>query len=408
MKDERLEQFKNDYYEYRKKKYKEHVLRTLFFEVTLRCNARCEHCGSSCGDVIQKDEITKDEIYKVLEDIKNAGIYNPRNVMLAITGGEPLVRKDLFEIMGYAHNLGYPWGMTTNGILIDEEVVKKMAETHMYSVSVSLDGLKETHEKFRKVPGSYEKILKGLELMLKEPAIKVVQVTTCVNKKNIDELEEMYQMLLKMGIKNWRVIEVDPIGRAKDNDDILLDGEGFKRMIRFIREKQVENKIEMTYGCGHFLGNGIDYELRKTPFFCYTGVNIGGILSNGDIFVCPDVKRRPELIQGNIRKDNFMEVWEKKYEPYRKMTRTCNSFCKRCEDWKICGGDAFHTWDFDENKPLVCPRELFKEDYEIQKELQKLRAKNTKTEKTTKKAKKTTKKVTKKTTKKKELNTNLY
>ena len=381
--------FKDGFYKWKQQQYKEHPLKALFFEVTLRCNARCEHCGSSCGDTIQKDEITKEEIFKVLEDIRNAGIYDPRRIMLNITGGEPLVRKDLFEIMAYADSLGYPWGITTNGILIDEEVVKKMAKTHMYSVSVSIDGLKETHEKFRRVPGSYEKILKGLKLMMKEPNIKVVQVTTCVNKKNIDELEEMYKMFLDMGIKHWRVIEVDPIGRALGNDDILLDGEGFKRMFRFIKEKQLENKMSVTYGCGHYLGNNMDYEIRHQPFICYTGVNVGCILSNGDIFVCPDVKRRPELIQGNIRKDNFMEVWEKKYKPYRTMDRTCNSTCKKCSEWKLCGGDAFHTWDFDENKPLVCPKVLFKEDYKIKEGLQAYRKKKLSEKKNPIKKKKT-------------------
>ena len=280
MDDEYRKKYEQKFYEFRKNAYKKHPLKSLFFEVTLRCNARCEHCGSNCGDKIQKDEITKEEIEKVLEDIVSAGLYPPQTVMLNITGGEPLVRKDLFEIMAY----------------------------HMYSVSVSIDGLKETHEKFRRVPGSYEKILKGIELMQKEPSIKVVQVTTCVNKKNIDELDALYKQFLDMGVKYWRIIEVDPIGRALENNDMLLDGEGFKRMFRFIKEKQLEGKMKVTYGCGHYLGPDKEAMLRKQPFMCYTGVYVGCVLSNGDIFVCPDVKRRPELIQGNIRKDNFMEV----------------------------------------------------------------------------------------------------
>ena len=230
MDDEKRKKYEEAFYKFRKEAYKKHPLKSLFLEVTLRCNARCEHCGSSCGDKIQKDEVTKEELEKVLEDIVSAGLYPPQQVMLNITGGEPLVRKDLFEILAYADNLGFPWGITTNGILIDEKVVKKMVETHMYSVSVSIDGLKETHEKFRKVPGSYEKILKGIELMQKEPSIKVVQVTTCVNKKNIDELDALYEQFLNMGVKYWRIIEVDPIGRALENNDMLLDGEGFKRI----------------------------------------------------------------------------------------------------------------------------------------------------------------------------------
>ena len=352
------------FYEWKRKEYKKHPLKALFFEVTLRCNARCEHCGSSCGDIIQKDEITKEEIMKVLDEIITVGKKDPRSIMINITGGEPLVRKDLFEIMAYANKLGYPWGMTTNGMLIDEKVVKKMVDTNMYSVSVSLDGLKETHENFRKVPNSYEKILKGLKLMLNTPSIRVVQVTTCVNKKNIDELEEMYQMLLDLGIRYWRIIEVDPIGRARDNDEILLDSKGIKRMVDFIKEKKKECLMDITYGCGHYLGPEKDKYVRDLPYLCYTGFYVGSILSNGDIFVCPDVKRRPELVQGNIRKDCFIDVWDNGYKIFRKLNRTCNSKCRKCEDWKLCQGDAFHTWDFDENRPLVCSRELFKEDYE--------------------------------------------
>lgn len=374
MDNEYQDKYAEVYYNWRKQQYKEHPLRTLFFEMTLRCNARCEHCGSNCGDTIPKDEITKEEICKVLEDVVSAGLYAPKDIMLAITGGEPLMRKDLFEILAYANSLGFPWGMTTNGMLIDEEVVKKMVETNMYSVSVSIDGLKETHEKFRRVPNCYEKILHGIELMQKEPSIKIVQVTTCVNKRNIDELEDLYKLLLDHGVKYWRVVEVDPIGRARNNDEILLDGEGFRRMFRFIKEKQIENKMEVTYGCGHYLGPDKDMLIRENPFLCFTGLYVGSVLSNGDIFVCPDVKRRPELIQGNIRKDNFMDVWENKFQVYRNINRTCNPTCKKCKEWKMCGGDAFHTWDFDENRPLICSRELFKEDYELRERLQKKKA----------------------------------
>ena len=376
MNEEEYKKFKDDYYKYRQQLYKLHPLRALFFEVTLRCNARCEHCGSSCGDIVQKNEITKDEIEKVLDDVATSGIMNPKEITINITGGEPLVRKDLFEIMAYANGLGFPWGMTTNGMLIDEDVVKKMVATNMYSISVSIDGLKETHEKFRKVPNSYEKILHGLDLMLKEPSIKVVQVTTCVNKKNIDELDELYKLLLDHGIKYWRVMEVDPIGRARDNDDILLDTEGVKRMVRFITEKKAEGKMEITYGCGHYLGPLRDRFVRDLPYLCYTGFLVGSVLSNGDIYVCPDVARRPELIQGNIRKDNFVDVWEHKFKPFRKMTRTCNSKCKKCEEWKLCGGDAYHTWDFDENRPLVCSKELFPDDYKNFRQAMKKSKKN--------------------------------
>ena len=356
------EKYINDLYEFKRKAYKEHKLKAVFFEVTSRCNARCEHCGSSCGDFVPKDEITKDEIISVLDDL--AEHYDPNHIMLFITGGEPLVRKDLFELMDYAHKLGFHWGMTTNGMLLDEEVVKKMRKTHMESISVSIDGVKETHEKFRKVPGSFDKILHGLKLMQKLKDVKSLQVTTCVNKKNIDELEDIFKIVKDIGITDWRLIEVDPIGRAKGNKDLLLEANDYKRMFNFIFEKRKKYpKMLFRYGCGHFLGNDLDVALMGNCYFCYTGYWVGSVLSNGDVFGCPDIERRPELIQGNIRKRKFSDIWENEFKPYRKVTRTSNSKCKKCPDWKSCMGDAFHTWDFDKNKPDFCAREIFKEDF---------------------------------------------
>ena len=353
-----------EYYPYRKQLIKEHPLQGLFLEITLRCNAHCEHCGSSCGDIIQKDELTTQEIKDVLKEIADAPGYDPHQIMLYVTGGEPLVRKDIFELMEYADSLGFPWGITTNGILVNENVVKEMERAHMYSASVSIDGLKETHESFRKVPGSFDKIIKGIKLMNASSIIQDVQVTTCVNKKNIDQLEDIYQLMKEIGVKDWRVIEVDPIGRAKNNKDILLGKKEVKRMLEFIEEKEhTEGYPIVSYGCGHFLGLEWEQRIRSFPFQCVTGITVGCILSNGDMYVCPDVERRPELVQGNIRKDSFVEVWNHKYKPFRKLSRTENKKCKNCRDRKLCLGDAFHTWDFDKNQPNFCIHKLFKDEY---------------------------------------------
>ncbi len=387
-------------YETKQQLYKEHKLQALFFEVTSRCNARCEHCGSSCGDFVPKDEMTYDEIISVMDDV--AEHYNPKDIMFFFTGGEPLVRKDFFELTDYANKLGFAWGVTTNGMLIDEEAVKKMVETNMYSVSVSIDGLKETHEKFRKVPGSFDKILKGIELMHESNAIPVVQVTTCVNKKNIHELEEMHKLMKEIGIKNWRIITVDPIGRAKDNDELLLSPEQYKQVFNFMLEKRIEDpEMTIMYGCGHYWGNVLNTMLIGTFYTCFTGYWVASILSNGDIFGCPDIERLPELIEGNIRKDKFSDVWENGFKRYRKIDRTCNETCAACPDWKICTGDAFHTWDFKNNKPNFCARELYKEEFEQRDALRGITKNSKKTIKKTTTKKTTTKKTTtKKTTKK--------
>ena len=170
-------------YEYRQHLYKNPVLKDLFLEVTSRCNARCEHCGSSCGDSIVKNEISKEDLMKTLLEISQK--YDAHGILLNVTGGEPLIRKDLFEIMDYANKLGFRWGMTSNGMLINDEILKKMEETNMETISISLDGLKETHESFRKVPGCFNIIIDNIKKLQKVPTIKIVQVTTVANKKKV-------------------------------------------------------------------------------------------------------------------------------------------------------------------------------------------------------------------------------
>ena len=360
-----LEKKKKEYemellHEARKDLYTHPKLCNLFLEVTSRCNARCEHCGSRCDGNEQGAEVSAEVLKRTLKEISEC--YDPKKVYLNVTGGEPLMRKDLFDILEYAVDLGFEWGMTSNGMLITESMFKKIEKAKMSTVSISIDGLKETHEKFRKVPNSYEKILKGIDMMIASPVIKIVQVTTVANKKNLNELEDLYQLLLEHGVKYWRVVNCDPIGRANDNSDIFLDLEDYKYLFKFIEEKQKEGKMkDVTYGCSHYLGVNEERKIRSNYFICMAGLTVGSILSNGDIFVCPNVPRRKELIQGNINKDSFVNVWETKFECFRNEDRTSNSKCKKCKHWDYCGGDSLHTWNFDENKPNICLKPIFDE-----------------------------------------------
>ena len=121
--------------------------------------------------------------------------------------------------------------------------------------------------------------------------------------------------------------------------------------------------MEFSYSCGHFLGNDLNMALDNTWFLCTTGYEVASILSNGDVSWCPDILRRKELVQGNIRKRSFVDIWKNEFKNYRSINRTSNSKCKKCPDWKSRCGDAFHTWDFKENKPGFCVREVFTDHY---------------------------------------------
>ncbi len=348
----------NSYKEIQKEK---HPLKDLFWETTLRCNARCKHCGSNAGiQQLYEDELTTEEIKRAFKQIAND--MDISNTFIDVTGGEPLVREDLCEVMEYAtKELGFHWGMTSNGMLLNEKNIEKLKNANMQSISISIDGLKKTHDEFRGVQGSYDLILENIKKLQKANFLNLLQVTTVFHKKNISEIEELYKVMIDLNIFSWRLMTIDPIGRTNENKELLLDGQEIKKVLEFIKNKNNEKKIRLEYGCPGFLGLDYEKEVRRQYFYCRTGISIASILYNGDLFVCPNVPRRKEFIQGNIKKDNFKEVWENKYNIFRNENRIKCDECKKCENWKYCNGGAFHTWNFDDNYQNKCTYKMINE-----------------------------------------------
>ena len=132
----------------------EHPLQYLFWESTLNCNFFCKHCGSSAGRHQVTGELTTKEIMAVFRSISQ--IIDPKTVTIAVTGGEPLLRSDLFEVMSYASSLGFPWGMVTNGFLVTPHVVKQMKQSGMKTIVVSIDDIGKHHDRYRNMPGAYD------------------------------------------------------------------------------------------------------------------------------------------------------------------------------------------------------------------------------------------------------------
>ena len=327
-------------------------LRSLFLELTTRCNERCLHCGSSCGDIV-RDELTAGQYRDFLTKIKkDFGTEHPR---ICLTGGEPLLRRDFFEIAGMINELGFRWGMTSNATLIDESTAELLEQTGMRTISVSIDGLRESHDAFRRTEGGWDKAMRGIQNLIDRRAFKEIQITTVVHKGNIGELEELYELLLDVDIDSWRVINIDPIGRAKLHPELLLDADDYRRMFRFIDEKR-KLGMPLLYGCEHYLGTAYEREVRDWYFLCNAGRYTAGIRSNGDIGACLDIEPRRELIEGNILRDDFTKIWREGFKPYR---RDLSDSCKGCEDCpekRFCAGGAFHSFDFDSMEQQVCFR----------------------------------------------------
>lgn len=334
----------------REKMMKNPVLRHLFLELTLRCNEKCLHCGSSCGDVLS-NEIGVEQYDKFLHEV--ADDFDIKKFMLNITGGEPLLRKDFFEIMEIANKLGYNWGMTSNATLITHDVAKDLAKVGMKTISVSIDGLKDTHDNFRRTPGGWDKALQGVQNLIDTKAFNHIQITTVVTHQNISELPELYKLLDIIDIDSWRIIEMDPIGRALQHPELLLTKNDIKTMAEFIRNMRLKGE-PVVYGCSHYLGLDYEHEIRDWYFMCLAGIGVASICCNGDIVSCLDIERRPEFIQGNIKTDRFKDIWENKFKEFRINLDERNTKCSECEHKDNCHGGSFHTWDFDKNEQRVC------------------------------------------------------
>ena len=336
--------------EYQTYLYSHPKLQFLFFELTDCCNLRCIHCGSRC-DNKNNTYLPYEIIEKVLNEVSKA--FNPNEIMICLTGGEPLLHKDVYKVIKKSKLLGFKVGMTTNGTLINKEVAKKLKDSGLDTISISIDGLKDTHDKFRNIVGSYDLAIDGIN-NLREVYLEP-EVTTVVHKDNLNELEELYKLFSNMNIYSWKILNIDPIGRAKENN-VFLNSDELIYVYEFIKNKRFDlnNVMNINYGCSHFVTFKYENMIRDFYFQCIAGLKVASIMRNGDIGACLDIERRDDLIQGNIYKDDFIDVWNNNFKIFRRNKSKDSKVCKKCKYANVCRGDATHTWDYDNKRPLYC------------------------------------------------------
>ena len=188
--------------------------------------------------------------------------------------------------------------------------------------------------------------------MAAEPRL-VADVVTCVNKRNISELQQIYELLASLGVWQWRIFTIIPIGRAASDPEMHLSDDEFTFLMDFIQAKrEAGGPMKVTFSCEGYLGR-YEEKVRDTRYFCHAGINIASILIDGRICACPNIDR-DRFSQGSIYEDNFYEVWNTRFQPFRDRGWARKGICKDCKEWRNCLGNGMHNWHGDCGSVLQC------------------------------------------------------
>lgn len=334
-------------YWYRERLKYTHPLRQLFWECTLRCNMSCLHCGSDCKASVDVPEMPFSDFSTVLDEVKQ---HQPDIKTIVFTvGGEPLVRKDIIDCGRRITQKGFYWGMVSNGKLIDASMMKELSQAGLRSLAIDVDGLRDTHNWLRNDNRSFDTVYNAIGHIKNAPRL-AWDVITCVNGRNISQLEEIKRMLIDAGVKKWRCFTIVPMGRAKNNDELILSADQYRYLMEFIVKTRAERNIELSYACEGYLG---DYEgrVRKTHFCCSAGLTTASVLSDGSISGCLSI--RSNYHQGNIYNDGFWNVWANRFEKYRNREWMRTGECADCKVFKYCEGNGMHLRN-DDGSLMFC------------------------------------------------------
>lgn len=325
-----------------------HPLRTLFWECTLRCNMSCRHCGSDCKVAPAVKDMPAEDFLKVIDSITPH--VDTHKTFIIFTGGEALLRSDLEEVGKELYRREYPWGVVTNGFLLDEKRLQSLMASGMHSITVSLDGFEQQHNWIRRHPQSFEHATKAIELLARQKDL-LWDIVTCVNPQNYIQLREFKEYLVSLGVPAWRLFSIFPMGRAANDPELQLADEQFKGILDFIKEsREKDSRIDVSYACEGFLG-GYEQKVRDHFFFCRSGVEVASVRCDGAISGCTSV--RSHMDQGNIYRDDFWEVWQNRFQVMRDRRWAKKDQCKDCKVWRYCEGSGLHLYD-DNGKLLTC------------------------------------------------------
>jgi heme b synthase len=342
---------------------KEYKPRLVFWETTIGCNLTCQHCRRLEVMAQQSQEdLSTPESFQLIDQIAETG-----NPILVLSGGEPLFRKDIFEIAGYAHQKGLPVALATNGTLINESMAQKIKASGIRRVSISIDGKNaETHDAFRRLPGSFERAIAGLQCV---QAVGVqTQVNFTISNHNIEQLPEIYQLALNLHVDAMHLFLLVPVGCGVEIAETLMPTpQRVEQALTWYAQIAQENKLETKATCAPMYYRIVRQNVLETSHQhtqrsistpipnaqspsanvthghamnamtkgCLAGTGVCFVSHKGQVFPCGYLP----LEAGNVRQQKFQDIWN---QSFLFQTLRDSSFltgkCGVCEFKNVCGG----------------------------------------------------------------------
>lgn len=286
-------------------------LRNLGIEITGRCNLRCRHCYMESRTQSLPEELSAREWIEFFSELKKDF---GNKIIIQITGGEPLSKEGIFEILSCLKQSGFRVSIATNGTLLDDKRIIELKK-YISSISVSLDGSRESHNYLRGAE-VFDLVLRNIR-KAQAAEIKNIVIKTTVYRRNFREIEKFYEFLEKEGIRTWHLFAMEPRGRGEMHQEEILSFADYEKLCAFIDNIRADKKRKMRVvfeeQSGSLMG-GKTLDCRRYRL-CRAGISSCAILSNGNVVEC--VQGNREDVQGNIRKKGFKDIWEKKFTANR-------------------------------------------------------------------------------------------
>lgn len=303
----------------------------VVWDCTRKCNLNCDHCGAKKETYQQ--ELTTDQIKKVIEQIDP----KPRNYF-TVTGGEPLLRSDLFEVFRFAKKRGLNTGLATNGYLIDKTQAHEIARL-FDSVQISLDGTQAVHNKIRGRADSYQRAIAAVK-MLQRKKCRQLTLASVITTGNIADIDRLAQEIVALGVKNWKIMTVMPIGRVEENRRLHLNSAEFASLLAVVEKYGSKIRIDFGENLGH-LGR-YESKLRYDAFYCPVGFTACCIGVDGNVRGCPEEPDTEYFREGNVLNQDLNEIWQKGFRKYRQGELSHNDpHCQQCQYLKSCYGGCW-------------------------------------------------------------------